>query len=194
MKRISILLLVAFMSMGVCAQQYTRGNISMGLTVSLNSTRLLNDTVHYNRTLLPGAGVDFYSSLSKSLKINFGAQVSMKGTNDFDTLGDLRGFYLEPHIALQFIPIKKLRLEGGVQYSHVVAGRTITLAGDASSGTKWHDYQGLRSPMEYFVGLHAELDRRVHFGLRYYIPHKKTEFNRLEIRAIILMIEGYTKR
>jgi hypothetical protein len=193
MKQMTILLLLALVVTGAQGQQYARGNISMGFSVSLNTTRLATDSVRYNAALLPGGGVDFFSSVNSWLKVNYGAQVSMKGTNDFGTLGDLRSFHLEPHVALQFSPVKVVRAEAGVQYSRVVAARTVTLSGDAASGKIWRDYKGLRSPMEYFVGLQADLGNRVFFGCRYYIPHANTEFKRLEFRAIVMMIEGYSR-
>lgn len=193
MKQLTALLLVALFAASAHGQQYARGNLSMGFSASLNSTRLATDSVRYNRTLLPGGGADFFSSITPWLIINYGAQVSMKGTDDFGTLGNLRGFFIEPHVALQLSPYKILRVEGGVQYSRVVAGRTVTFSGDAASGKVWRDYKGLRSPMEFFAGLQADLGNRIFLGCRYYIPHAATEFNRLEIRAIIMMIEGYNK-
>ncbi|MFO7617840.1 MAG: hypothetical protein R6V75_11375 [Bacteroidales bacterium] len=193
MKRITPLLLLALIATGAYGQQYARGNMSMGFSVSLNSTRLVTDSVRYNSAILPGGGVDFFSSVNKWLKVNYGAQVSMKGTNDFGTLGNLRSFHLEPHLALQVSPAKIVRVEAGVQYSRMVAARTIAFSGDASSGKIWRDYKGLRSPMEYFVGLQADLGNRVFFGCRYYIPHTYTEFKRLEFRAIVMMIEGYSR-
>ena len=193
MKQLMIIFLLALVATSVQGQQYARGNLSMGFSVSLNSTRLDTDTIRYDRALLPGGGVDFFSSATSWLKVNYGAQVSMKGTNNFGTLGDLRSFFLEPHVALQFSPMKPLRVEAGVQYSRMVAARTVTLSGDAASGKIWRDYKGLRSPMEYFVGLQVDLGDRVFLGGRFYIPHANTEFKRLEIRAIVMMIEGYTK-
>ncbi|MFH0762126.1 MAG: hypothetical protein V2A67_11550 [Bacteroidota bacterium] len=176
------------------AQQYTRGNLTMGFSVSVNSTRLVRDSVKYSSAVLPGVGAGFYSMLAGPLYIHYGIQFSMKGTNNYDTLGNLRTFNFEPFASLQFSPFENIYIEGGAQYSRLMLAQTVKISGSASTGQKRSDIEGFKSSMEYFAGAQINLNKQSKFGFRYYIPYSGTEFRRLEFRLLLIMVEGYTKR
>jgi len=175
-------------------QQLTRGNLTMGISASLNSVKLVRDSVKYGSALLPGVGISLYSNIMDRVQVNYGAQFAMKGTNDYDTLGDLRTFNLEPFAALQFKPLEGIFLEGGALYSYLVLAQTVKISGEASSGKKRTEIDGFKSSFEFFAGLQINLSNKSRFGIRYYIPYSGTEFRRLEFRLIMIMLEGYPKR
>ena len=195
MKR-SILLVVSIVLLSGTArsQLYNRGNLSMGLGVSLHSVRLVRDSIKYSQALLPGLGVELYSNLTKKLKINYGAQFAMLGTNDYDTLGNLRTFHLEPFVSLLFSPVESLFIEAGALYSYVIMAQTVRLSGETASGKKRTPIEGFTSSPEFFAGLHMKASDRSLIGIRYYIPHTKTEFRRFELRFVLIMVEGYPKQ
>jgi hypothetical protein len=165
----------------------------MGINLSVNSTRLVRDSVKYTSAILPGIGAGFYTKLSKRFLIHYGIQFSMKGTNDYDTLGNLRTYNIEPFASLQFSPFDNISLEGGAQYSRLMMAQTVKLTGSSSTGQKRTDIEGFKSSMEYFAGMQFNLNKRSSFGFRYYIPYPGTEFRRWEIRLTMIMVEGYSK-
>jgi hypothetical protein len=194
-KRIPLIILGCLLLSGpLGAQQYSRGNLTMGFNVSLNSTRLVQYTVKYTSAILPGVGAGFYTMLSRRFQFHYGIQFSMKGTNNYDTLGNLRTFNIEPYVSFQFSPIDNIHLEGGAQYSRLMMAQTVKIAGSSSTGTKRTDIEGFNSSMEYFAGIQIKMNRQSLFGFRYYIPYSGTEFRRMEFRLLMIMSEGYTKR
>ncbi len=182
------------LSLPLNAQQYARGNYSMGFTVCANSTRLVRDSVKYDSSMLPGAGIEFYSNLTGRLDIHYGLQFSMKGTNSYDTLGNLRTYHIEPFASIQFSPIKSVSLEAGAQYSRLIMSQTVTISGSSSSGQKRNEIEGFNSTVEYFAGAQVNMNRQSRLGFRYYIPYAGTEFRRLEFRLLFIMIEGYSRK
>lgn len=194
MKRLIIVILVFLPFFHLNGQMYTRSNLTMGISTGINVTRLVQGTTLFNRAVLPELGVDFFSRLVPRLHINYGAQFSMKGTNDYNSLGDLRAYFIEPHVALQFEPLDFARVEGGIQYSQLITAQTVKLSGDSSSGKERTPITGFGSPLEFFGGVQVNLGGQISAGCRYYIPHKNTEFRRIEIRINIIMVQGYIKR
>lgn len=176
------------------AQQYSRGNMTMGLSFSANSTRLVRDSVKYSPVILPGVGAGFYSKLAGKLCIHYGIQFSMKGTNNYDTLGNLRTFNIEPYASLQFSPIENFSLEGGAQYSRLMMAQTVKITGTTASGQKRNDIEGFNSSIEYFAGAQIIMNKQSRFGFRYYIPYAGTEFRRMEFRLLYIMVEGYARK
>jgi len=176
------------------AQQYSRGNMTMGFTVSVNSTRLVRDSVKYSSVILPGVGAEFYSKLAGRLTIHYGLQFSMKGTNNYDTLGNLRTYHIEPFGSLQFSPFENVSIEGGAQYSRLMMAQTVKIAGSTSTGQKRNDIEGFNSALEYFAGAHFNMNKQSKFGFRYYIPYSGTEFRRMEFRLLFILVEGYSRK
>ena len=176
------------------AQQFTRGNLSMGITVSLNATRLVMDSTKYQASMLPGIGAGFYSWITPKLIVNYGAQFSLKGAEKYDTLGKLRTYCIEPFIGLQYKVTDGLRIEGGALYSRLIMAQTVKITGEATSGQKRIPIEGFRSYAEYFAGIQLDMNKQSTLGCRYYIPLENQEFRRFEVRLVYLLVEGYSKK
>ena len=190
-----ITLIIGFNSITpLIGQQYSRGNLTMGATVSLNSTRLVSDSIKYRASALPGAGIALYSWITDRILLNYGAQFSMKGVEDYDTLGKLRSYCIEPFVSVQYKPADNLRLEAGGLYSKTVSAQTIKATGQSSTGTKKYPFEGLRSYPEAFVGGQLSMNNQTYLGIRYFLPLSNQEFSRLELRLTYILVEGYSKR
>jgi hypothetical protein len=176
------------------AQQYSRGNLSMGMTVSINTSRLFMDSTKYQASVLPGIGAAFYSGITPRLIVNYGAQFSMMGSEKYDTLGKLRTYYIEPFISLQYKITEGLRIEGGALYSKLVMAQTVKATGESSTGQKRETIEGFSSYPEFFAGVHLDMNKQSTLGLRYYLPLKNQEFRRIEVRLVYILVEGYTKK
>jgi|GEM_PF-861179 len=176
------------------AQQYTRGNLSMGLSVSINSSRLFIDSTKFQASVLPGIGAGFYSRITPKLIVNYGAQFTMMGTEKYDTLGKLRNYYIEPFISLQYKISDGLRLEGGALYKKLIMAQTVRITGESSSGQKRNPIEGFSSYPEYFAGVQLDMNKQSTLGCRYFFPLSNQEFRRIEVRLVYLLVEGYSKK
>lgn len=152
-------------------EEYYYKNLSMGINLGANFSKLRPDTGGFRYITLPAAGINFSAHLSESIRIRLNPQFSVMGTNSYtDKNKKLINYYLDLQLSGQFEVIEDLFFEIGVQPSILLNSRILRLEGGSISGTTQKTAEGFDHNIGFFTGLETPLSKSVSIGFRYTAP------------------------
>ncbi len=194
-KIVYVIGLLLFGFSGLNGQVYNNQNLSIGVHAGINRCRIVLNDQKYNPALTPLAGVTLFSHLNKTFSLSYGAQFSIKGSDDVDSLHNIRSNYIEAFTSFLFQPTKGLKIGAGIQPGIGVKTQSVYTSGDSSTGKRRSNIDLLTSPVwEYYAEVMLDLNKALYLSYTYYLPFSNSEFTRMEFRLIYLVLEGYSPR
>ncbi len=177
------------------AQVYNNQNLSLGISGGLNRCNYHLADQKFRPAITPVAGLNFFSNISKSVILSYGAQFAMKGANEVDSLVNIRGNYLEAFVGLHYKASKSLRFGIGFQPGLGLLAQSVQVSGESVSGTKRSEIDPFNSPVfESYAEAFLAMSDNIFFGYKYFLPFSQSEFSRMEFRLVYLILEGYASR